>query len=102
MDDYNQIEVPPSFLALFTAPGGHRLVQPMGQVRERYELCEDMAQLLSEHAAAAHFKSGGDEGDVLRQMRQALSGAESSVQPAEAGWVVTRIAEVLGWAPPTD
>src|ERR1044072_5910587 len=40
MDDSNQIEVPPSFLALFTSPGGHRLLHPMNTVRERYELCE--------------------------------------------------------------
>ena len=100
MDDFNQIEVPPSFVALYTAPGGHRLTEPMRHVRERYELCEDMAQMLTEHAAAAHFKSGGSQDEVLQGMRQALQGEGSSVQPAEAGWVATRIAELLGWPLP--
>lgn len=102
MDDYNQIEVPPSFVAIYTAPGGHRLLEPMRHVRERYELCEDMAQMLTEHAAAVQFKSGDPEREVLQQMQQALAGPESSVTPAEARWVAIRIAEVLGWEAPGD
>ena len=101
MDD-NQILVPPSIAALYTAPGGHRLTEPMSHVRERYELCEDMAQMLVEHAAAAQFKSGAPEADVLAGMRQALSGEGATVTPGEAGWVVRRMAEVLDWPQPAD
>jgi len=97
MDDPNQIEVPPSFVALFTAPSGHRLTQPMRFVRERYELCEDLAQMLSEQAATALFKSGGSEREVLRQMRLGLSGPDSPLEGPETGWVLTRLAEILGW-----
>jgi hypothetical protein len=101
MDDFNQIEVPPSFVALFTAPSGYRLTQPMSTVRARYELCEDLAQALTDQAATAAFKSGESEGEVLRQIELALTAAESAVDPAEATWVVTRLAELLGWkAPP--
>ena len=100
MDDSNQIDVPPSFVALFTNPSGHRLTEPMRIVRTRYELCEDMAQMLMEQAAAAHFKSGGSEAEVLRKMQAGLSAAESPVSAAEAQWVVTRIAELLGWEAP--
>jgi len=95
--DESQIQPPPSFLALFAAPSGHRLLQPIAFVRERYELCEDLAQMLTEQAATAQFKSGGSEAEVLEKMRLALSGAESPVQPEEAGWVVQRLAELLGW-----
>lgn len=102
MDDSNQIEVPPSFLALFASPSGYRLTEPMAVVRQRYELCEDLAQMLSEQAATALFKSGGSEADVLTGMREALAGADGGLAPAEATWVVTRIAEVLGWAPPAE
>ena len=42
MEDENQIVVPPSFLALFQDRRG-RLQEPPALVRERYELCEDMA-----------------------------------------------------------
>ena len=99
MDDPNQIEVPPSFVALFAAPSGYKLTEPMGTVRVRYELCEDLAQMLSEQAAAAHFKSGGSEQDVLSGLRSALS-TDGPLQASEAGWVATRLAEILGWALP--
>jgi hypothetical protein len=103
MDDSNQIEVPPSFLALFTNPSGLRLTEPIAVVRQRYELCEDLAQMLTEQAATTLFKSGGDERDVLRRLREALTGEGSAVQPAEAAWVTTRVAELLGWeAPPQE
>ena len=100
MDDANQIEVPPSFTALFTAPGGHRLTEPMRFVRERYELCEDMAQMLTEQASVAQFKSGASEAEVLSGVRRALSAGDGPLQAPEAAWVVTRIAELLGWPQP--
>jgi hypothetical protein len=97
MDDFNQIEVPPSFLALFTSPSGHRLLEPMSTVRQRYELCEDLAQILTEQASTALFSTGGSEAEVLEKMQLALATPESPVQPAEAVWVVRRLAELLGW-----
>ncbi len=100
MDDPNQIEVPPSFLALYTAPGGHRLLEPMRFVRERYELCEDLAQALTEQASAAHFKSGGAEHDVLESIRGGLAGGDAGVPAHESVWIVKRIAELLGWELP--
>ena len=100
MDDSNQLEVPPSFLALFATPAGHRLTEPMAFVRERYELCEDLAQMLTEQAATALFKSGGNEADVLAGLRLALAGDDAGLAPREATWVVTRLAELLGWEPP--
>jgi hypothetical protein len=103
MDDFNQIEVPPSFVALFTSPSGVKLTAPMSTVRQRYELCEDLAQMLTEQAATTLFKSQGSEREVLRGIRAALSGEGSVVEPNEAFWVSTRLAELLGWdAPPQD
>lgn len=100
MDDPNQIEVPPSFTALFASPSGYRLLEPMSVVRQRYELCEDLAQMLTERACAAVSGSGGSQREVLEQMQRALTGVESPVQPAEATWVVTRLAELLEWEAP--
>jgi len=103
MDDFNQIEVPASFLALFTSPGGHRLLQPMKTVRERYELCEDLAQMSAEQAEAVRFRTGGSARDTLAQMQLALSDPASGLAAGEVTWVVTRLAEVLGWdRPDTD
>lgn len=100
MDDFNQIEVPPSFVALFTPPGGHRLLQPMRVVRERYELCEDLAQMYAEQAETVRFKTGGSERETLARMSLALSESDAGLQPIEVSWVVMRLAEVLGWEAP--
>jgi hypothetical protein len=102
MDEYNQIEPPPSFIAVYSTPAGHRLTAPMATVRERYELCEDMAQLVAEQASTSAFKSGGSEREVLEKIRLALAGDESPVQPPEALWVVRRAAELLNWEMPGD
>jgi hypothetical protein len=99
MDDPNQLEVPPSFLALFTPPSGHRLTEPMSTVRRRYELCEDMAQMLTERAATDHFDSRSSRRQALEQMQLALSQPDSPVQQAEAVWVIRRLAELLDWEP---
>jgi hypothetical protein len=100
MDDFNQVEVPPSFVALYASPTGHRLLAPMSTVRERYELCEDLAQALTEQASVDQFKSGGSEVDVLRKVATALGDEASGLQPAEAIWVTRRLAELLGWPAP--
>ena len=49
MSDDNQLFVPPSFVALFHDARG-RLREPKAQLLARYELCEDLAQLLVEQA----------------------------------------------------
>jgi hypothetical protein len=98
-DDANQIEPPPSFVALFTSPAG-RLTQPASAVRQRYELCEDMAQMLAEQASVAQFKSGGSEREVIEKMRAALGGADDALPAPQVGWVVERMAELPGWPAP--
>ena len=100
MEDCNQIEVPPSFTALFAAPGCYKLTEPMSFVRQRYELCEDLAQALTEQAAAVQFRTGEDEAVVLRKMESTLSAEGSALKPVEAQCVVRRLAELLGWSAP--
>lgn len=102
MDDSNQIHLPPSFLALFTPPGGYRLREPIAHVRERYELCEDLAQMLTEQASSKLFELGVTEQDVLEKMLEGLMDPQSPVPPPEARWVVQRLAELLGWEFPAD
>lgn len=102
MDDFHQIEVPPSFTALYASPSGHRLTEPMAHVRERYELCEDLAQMLTEQARARLFELGVTELDVLDKMGQALSVDGSPVRADEAWWVVRRLAELLSWPDPGE
>jgi hypothetical protein len=100
MDDPNQIEVPTSFLALYSNAAGTRLLEPMRFVRERYELCEDLAQSLVDQAAMTLHKTGAGERDVLEAVRTGLSSGESVVTATEAVWTVRRIAELAGWEDP--
>ena len=63
-DDY-QIEIPPSFFALYT-DARQRLREPIGIVRARYELCEDLATHLIEQAQLLHHVAVPSEDEILR------------------------------------
>ena len=96
MTDEYQIEIPPSFYDLHT-DARHRLTVPMALVRERYEVCEDLASHMVEHCQGVQRDIGVAEDEVLVRCHRGLVSPESGVSPAEAGWVVTRLAELLGW-----
>jgi hypothetical protein len=96
MSDENQILIPPSFEAVHRDARG-RLTLPRDDFRARYELCEDMAQLLVDRCQAAHHDTGLDEGTILERMAAGLASEGSDFGMAEAGWVVTRLAELLNW-----
>ncbi|PQA77012.1 ATPase with chaperone activity [Rhodoferax sp. TS-BS-61-7] len=98
-DDY-QIEIPQSFLALYTDTRRNRLHTPWPEVVQRYELCEDLANLLTTTARDMEFSLGITESDVLSRVHQGLLGEAAVVTPAEAQWVVCRLAELLAWALP--
>jgi hypothetical protein len=97
MSDENQFIVPPSFIALFVPPGRVRPTETRDTIAERYELCEDLAQMLTEQASATRFKLGVTEADVLERIERGLREDGSVVSAAEAGWVVGRLAELLDW-----
>lgn len=99
MSDESQIHVPPSFIALFVAPGRTRPNATREHIAERYEFCEDLATLLTDHASARLFELGVSESDVLERIHRGLLAGDASVTPVEAGWVVRRLAELLGWEP---
>lgn len=99
MSDDNQILIPPSFIALYLDPGRTRPNAPREQIADRYELCEDTATLLTEHAQTMVFEQGVSEAQALLRCRQGLLTDASVFSEAEAGWITTRLAELLGWAP---
>ncbi len=99
MSDEYQIEIPPSFTALYT-DARQRLSIPLRELRERYEMCEDLAQHLTEHCRNIHVEIGVDEQEVLTRCHQGLLTPDSGVGVPEATWVVTRLAELLSWPPP--
>lgn len=96
MSDEYQIHIPPSFEAVYR-DARHRLTVSRDEFRARYELCEDMAQLLVERSQAVHHDQGVEEDEILARTQAGLASAESGFSPAEALWVVIRLAELLGW-----
>ena len=97
MYEINQNEVPSSFIALFIPRGATRPSESREIIAARYELCEDLAQMLTEHAVATRADLGVTELDVLGQLLRGLQTADSVVTPNEAHWVVRRLAELLEW-----
>ena len=104
MSDEYQIEIPQSFVALFVDPGRHKPNASRDVVAARYELCEDMANMLTETARSMMFSLGITEHDVVERVHRGLADAgarESTVVSApEAIWVVHRLAELMGWEVP--
>lgn len=95
-------QVPASFLALYaTGPAG-RLREGAAEVAARHELCEDLAQLLTEHARTILHELDITEELVLERIARGLLQPDSVVRRDEARWVVRRLAELLNWLPPPD
>jgi len=93
----SQILIPEAFTAIHSDPIRGKLTISREELAQRFELCEDMANLLSDSTAAQWFKTGLEKEEVLEQVRQGLLGENSVVSEPEAQWVVGRIGEVLGW-----
>lgn len=97
MSDNHQIYLPASFTALYVPPGKIKPSIGQREMVERYELCEDLANLLTEQAANMQFTMGITEDLVLQQCELGLLADPSVVIPSEARWVVCRLAELLNW-----
>ena len=97
MSDDNQIEIPASFTALFVAPGRQKPSEPRHVVADRYELCEDLATMLTETAKNMLFSLGVSEHEVLLRIQRGLTGDDAVVSVPEAQWVMQRLAELLDW-----
>lgn len=98
-----QIEVPPSFLALFVPGGNLGLRQPSraqaGEILARYELCEDLAQLLGEQGRAQVLAQALHATDVQSSMAAVLAGmGEIDLSAPQRAWVLTRAEEVGRWS----
>ena len=100
MSEDSQIVVPPSFVALFQPPGRSRPTAPRAHIAARHELCEDMAQMLTEPARTRLWELGVTEADVLQRMLRGLLVEPAVVDEAEARWVMRRLAELLDWPDP--
>jgi hypothetical protein len=97
MSDDNQTIIPPSFIALFVEPGRSKPSATREHIYARYDLCEDLANLLTEQATNKLWELGITETDVLERIHQGLGDVDIGLTAVEAQWVILRLAEILGW-----
>ena len=100
MYEENQNFVPESFMMLYVKPGHYKPSLPRSELTQRYELCEDMANMLMDTVSTQQFQLGIAENDALEKCWKGLIAEPSMVNPAEAFWVVCRLAELLSWPIP--
>jgi len=94
---HNQILIPESFTEIYTDEQRGRLTIKKDELLRRYELCEDLANMLTERTSEQWFKTGWEKVEVLEQVRLGLVGDQGIVSDAEGNWVVRRLEELLGW-----
>ena len=100
MSDENQIEIPPSFIALFVEPGRIKPSATRETITQRYEFCEALATMLVERAQTLQWQLGITEADVLGKLHAGLMGEDAPVPPNEGEWIIRRLAELLEWDRP--
>lgn len=96
MSNDSQIYVPPSFVALFVPPGRIKPTASREHIAERHDLCEDLAQMLLETAHTQRWSLGITTADTLERIARGLPSSGLDLSDAETGWVMTRLAELLG------
>lgn len=97
LSEDSQILVPQSFIDLYVPPGRTRPTASREHIAARHEVCEDLAQALTERARLVLWQTGITEQDVIHRMQQGLRSPDSGLEEAEAYWVVRRLVELLEW-----
>jgi Fe2+ transport system protein FeoA len=100
MPEDNQTLIPRSFIDLFVPAGRIKPTEPRDVIARRYDLCEDLAQMLTEAARARLFELGITENEVLERVHRGLLADAAVVNATEARWVLFRLAELLDWPAP--
>lgn len=99
-DSDSQLFVPDSFSRLYAVPGRSKPSISLAALASRYELCEDMAQMLMGQVSLQQFSLGITEELALQHCLKGLSDMPEVLPLPEAQWVVCRLAELLYWPMP--
>lgn len=97
--EFNQLFIADSFQDLYLDSRG-RSTLSREQLQARQELCEDLAQSLSEHCLTLQFRDDAAHTDVLAELHAGLLTPSASLLNGEARWVTVRTAELLQWDVP--
>lgn len=98
MYEIRQLEVPESFMALYSQNG--RAFESREFVETRFEACDDLACRVGEVCMTLAFKADLDRETILQRCHAGLLQTPESVSSKEAGWVTGRVAEILQWDVP--
>ena len=95
----NQQFIPSSFTDLFKDPtrAYSKASEPFEVILERYDLCEDMAQMLYQPSLNMMGSMNITESDVVERTLKGLLINPEIVNCAEAKWIVQRMCELLDW-----
>jgi len=100
MYDHNQTLVPDSFLALYVRHGQPQLARK--EMEARYEGAELLAEHIAAGVASVPADDPASQGEALGAVKASLLADLLREREPEAAWVVTRAAEICGWAPIDD
>ena len=87
-------------MMLYVKPHQYKPSLPRAELTQRYELCEDLANMLVDTVSTQQFQLGISEDDALEKCWLGLLQQPGLVNDAESFWVVCRLAELLGWPLP--
>ena len=93
-----QINIPASFLLLYTPAGRTKPTPPRQWLEDRHELCEDLAQLLTEKVRDKIWQLGITQSDATERIERGLPDLGLELSEAECQWVMTRMHEILQWS----
>jgi hypothetical protein len=97
--EFHQIHLPPSFTDLYKDPtrAYAKPSLPFAEICERYEWCEDMAQMLCEPALNQMASLHITEEDVMERTFRGLLLSPEVMSAKECMWVLQRLCELLNW-----
>lgn len=94
MNDDQSRAVPESFIAVHADERGRPRLR-MAELRERHELCDDLAQTLVERVRELQHQLGVDEASVVERMTRGFGDPAAGLLPGEDEWVRRRLLELL-------
>ncbi|MFN0004481.1 MAG: ATPase with chaperone activity [Burkholderiaceae bacterium] len=99
MSNSDQHFIPSSFTDLFKDPSRpySKASEPFEVILARYDLCEDMAQMLYQPSLNMMGSMNITDTDVIDRTLQGLLVNPDIVSPREAKWILQRLCELLEW-----
>jgi hypothetical protein len=97
VSEESQAVVPQAFVDLFIPAGRLKPIASREEIAARHEVCEDVAQALTDHARTILWGHGVTEQDVMDRLLAGLLSGDSGLAADEALWVARRLAELLEW-----